>query len=203
MMEGWEAIDPGFDQPVENANAVFRTMLTAISHPGRSVPVPVDLTAPPPLLSSTAAILLALVDLDTAVWLEPGLDAPQVLAWLRFHSGCPLVTDPAAAAFAVVARTTELGRFAVGSAERPEMGATVICQVPGFDAGDSLVLTGPGIPDRAMLGVAGLATDFRRQWAANHALFPAGIDLVLAAPGHVVCLPRTTTIVEDQPCMSR
>jgi alpha-D-ribose 1-methylphosphonate 5-triphosphate synthase subunit PhnH len=203
MIPVTDAVDPGFAQPVENANAVFRTVLTAISHPGRILPVPVAPPAPPPLFASTAAVLLALADLDTAVWLQPGLDGPQVSTWLRFHCGCPLVEDPATATFAVVGGDAGLGRFAVGSAERPELGATVILQVPAFEAGDSLILAGPGIADRTTFHVTGLDTDFRRQWGANHALFPQGFDLVLTAPGHLASLPRTTAILEDQPCMSR
>ena len=34
--------------------------------------------------------------------------------------------------------------------------------------------------------------DFETQWAANHAMFPRGVDLLLGTPGHIVGLPRTT-----------
>ena len=44
------------------------------------------------------------------------------------------------------------------------------------------------------LSVRGLAADFVQQWAANHAGFPRGVDVFLAAQSQLVGLPRTTAI---------
>ena len=62
----------------------------------------------------------------------------------------------------------------------------------------TLRLAGPGISGHATLSVAGLPADIVDRLAANHALFPRGVDLVLAGPEGVAALPRTTrvTLVE-------
>jgi alpha-D-ribose 1-methylphosphonate 5-triphosphate synthase subunit PhnH len=44
--------------------------------------------------------------------------------------------------------------------------------------------------------VDGLPHDFAARWAANRALFPRGVDLVLCADDTLVALPRTTQISE-------
>ena len=61
-----------------------------------------------------------------------------------------------------------------------------------------LRLAGPGISGHAHLAVTGLPADIADRLAANHALFPRGVDLVLAGPTGVAALPRTTrvTLVE-------
>ena len=58
-------------------------------------------------------------------------------------------------------------------------------------------LPGPGIQDRSAIAVAGLAPAFTTQWSANHALFPRGVDVFLAAPQRIVGLPRTTRIEQE------
>ena len=41
---------------------------------------------------------------------------------------------------------------------------------------------------------APLPRHFVEQWKQNRARFPRGVDLVLAAPEGIACLPRTTRI---------
>ena len=59
-------------------------------------------------------------------------------------------------------------------------------------ANDAWHLRGPGIQEVAALQVDGLPDDFEAQWAANHGVFPRGVDLLLATADHIVGLPRTT-----------
>jgi alpha-D-ribose 1-methylphosphonate 5-triphosphate synthase subunit PhnH len=186
----------GFAEPVSDANATFRALLTAMSYPGRIVRLPVDVTAPAPLFPTTGAVLLALADLETPVWLAPGLDHAMVGAWLRFHCGCPLVPSRSAAAFAVASPTIDLDGFAIGTADSPEKAATVIVQVPELRSGEGVCLSGPGIAGETRLGAAGLDRSFWQATEANRQLFPQGIDLVLAAPDRLTCLPRTTLVRE-------
>lgn len=57
-----------------------------------------------------------------------------------------------------------------------------------------IILAGPGIKGHATLAVAGLPADIVARLAANRALFPRGVDLVLAGPEGVAALPRTTRV---------
>ncbi len=47
-----------------------------------------------------------------------------------------------------------------------------------------------------MLHVDGLPADFIAQWAANHALYPRGVDMVLCAGDRLCALPRSVQIGE-------
>jgi alpha-D-ribose 1-methylphosphonate 5-triphosphate synthase subunit PhnH len=44
--------------------------------------------------------------------------------------------------------------------------------------------------------VEGLAPGFVAEWAANHARFPRGIDLILCAGDRLAAFPRTLMIQE-------
>ena len=80
----------------------------------------------------------------------------------------------------------------IGTDDAPEEGATVIVQVPALGSGPALPLSGPGLSGPAVLRVDGLPTDFTDTWAANHALFPRGVDLILCAERDLTALPRMT-----------
>ena len=67
-------------------------------------------------------------------------------------------------------------------------------QVSSLAAGDNLLLQGPGIERAAMIAPQPLPRHFVEQWKQNHARFPRGVDLILAAPECIACLPRTTRI---------
>jgi alpha-D-ribose 1-methylphosphonate 5-triphosphate synthase subunit PhnH len=60
----------------------------------------------------------------------------------------------------------------------------------------TLLLEGPGIQTTSSLSVSRLPPHFIEQWRENRARFPRGVDLILAAPGAVACLPRTVKIRE-------
>ncbi|WP_158745396.1 phosphonate C-P lyase system protein PhnH [Acidisphaera sp. L21] len=182
---------PGFAQPVADAQSCFRAVLDAMSHPGRVLFAGVDLAAPSPLAPATAAVLLTLADAETPIWLEPA--AADAADWLRFHCGAMLV-EPGEAQFAVCLGLSSLAPFNWGTHEGPEASATLIVQIPSFDAGPRLRLSGPGlrVPETVRLGA--LPADFVDQWRANHAAYPRGIDLVLCAGSQLAALPRSITI---------
>ncbi len=84
----------------------------------------------------------------------------------------------------------------LGSLEEPERGATLILVVQALGRGGRLRLSGPGIEGERRVAVAGLAAewlDARRRWCA---LFPRGVDLVLADRDRALVLPRTTRVLE-------
>lgn len=193
-----DAIDlrPGFADPVMDAQSVFRIALDAMARPGRIGTVPDGLEPPAPLSVGAAAFCLALADHDTPIWLAPELRTAAALAFLRFHCGCPIVDDPADAAFAIAGGRTlpALDRFAIGDDAWPETSATVIVQVDGLAATGPLILTGPGIETRHRLAVDGLRDGVWDEWRANQTLFPCGVDLILVAGSRMAAVPRTTAV---------
>jgi alpha-D-ribose 1-methylphosphonate 5-triphosphate synthase subunit PhnH len=57
-----------------------------------------------------------------------------------------------------------------------------------------LIFEGPGIDGSTTFAPAPLPRHFVEQWKQNRARFPRGVDVVLAAPEGIACLPRTTRI---------
>jgi alpha-D-ribose 1-methylphosphonate 5-triphosphate synthase subunit PhnH len=197
-MEIIPAVEGGFADPVFNAQTVFRAVMDAMARPGRIVQLP-DLTAPPaPLMPAAAAVALTLCDNDTPVWLDPALAASRaVRGWLGFHAAAPVAQVPAEAHFVLVAHPAELiaiDNFAQGTQEYPDRSATLIFQLDSLFSGQKLRLEGPGIEAFATLAPAPMPRHFVEQWKGNRRRFPRGVDLVLAAPEGIACLPRTTRI---------
>ena len=193
-----QSIDGGFAEPVFNAQTVFRAIMDAMARPGTVQDLP-QLARPPAPLSATAgAVALSLCDNDTPVWLDPPLQAEAaVKAWLGFHTGAPLANTPADAHFALIANPKEMAAldgFAQGTQEYPDRSTTLILLVDDLASGPSLLLEGPGIEKTSMIAPPGMPRHFVEQWKQNNQRFPRGIDIILAAPGRLACLPRTTRI---------
>ncbi|MCY4592748.1 MAG: phosphonate C-P lyase system protein PhnH [Alphaproteobacteria bacterium] len=186
---------PGFGDPVADSQSVFREVLAAMSEPGTVRTVAVGLDAPAPLHPATAAVCLALMDFETPVWLDAVACTGAVRTWLRFHCGCPLVADPAAARFAVAAdpvKLPPLDGFAAGSEAYPDEGATLVLQVGSLDGGMPVTVTGPGIPGERSFGPEDVTRDFWHQRRALEDLFPQGLDLVFTSGVGLAALPRST-----------
>lgn len=186
---------PGFAEPVHDAQAAFRAALDALARPGRLQRLNRLAHAPAGLRPAAAALLLALADYETPLWLDA--QAQPAAPFLRFHTGAPLCEAPADAAFAVVgadAQLPALREFALGSDAQPERSTTVIVEVAALREGGPWRLSGPGIEREHRLTVEGLRPDFIAEWNALRALFPRGVDLLLTC-GETLCgLPRTTAI---------
>lgn len=190
----------GFDDPVFDAQMVFRAILDAMARPGVVREVPTLAAPPPPLGGTAGAILLALADGDTPVFLDASLaDAAAVREWVRFHCGAPIVEPPGECALAVVSDVSAMPTLSVfppGSPDYPDRSATVIVQIECLvDDPDGLTLRGPGIPRSRPTPAPRLPEEFRSMWLANQALYPRGVDIILAAPDAVAALPRTATFV--------
>lgn len=195
----------GFADPVHDAQQWFRTALMALARPCQPQAVLVRLPAgPAPFVPAVAAALLTLCDGETPLWLAPTYNTQAARAWVRFHTACPLTENPAEAAFAAAAGFGELpplATFAQGKPAWPDQSTTVLVAVPDVSgvpvpSGTNFAATGPGIRERASLALPSgvLPPDFDRYWAANNALFPLGVDMILLAPGHILGLPRTTRL---------
>jgi alpha-D-ribose 1-methylphosphonate 5-triphosphate synthase subunit PhnH len=190
-------VRPGLADPPLDSQRIFRSVLEALSRPGRIVDMPVEIQAPVPLHPATAAVSLTLLDFDTPLWLDEASARPEVVEWLKFHCGVPLASEPGAAQFAVVAeaeRMPGLDAFDAGTAEHPERSATVIVQVQALIGGTGRRLTGPGIAGEVRLDVAGVPATFWAWASDNHARFPRGIDVVLSAGRVLAALPRSTRV---------
>jgi alpha-D-ribose 1-methylphosphonate 5-triphosphate synthase subunit PhnH len=172
--------------------------MDAMARPGTVQPAKAETQPPQPLSPVAAAVALTLCDHDTPLWLDPALrQAPAAAGWLGFHTGAPLADTPADAHFALVADPASLialENFAQGTQEYPDRSTTLILQVTSLSSGDRLVLEGPGIDGSTTFAPGPLPRHFVEQWKQNRARFPRGVDLVLAAPEGIACLPRTTRI---------
>jgi alpha-D-ribose 1-methylphosphonate 5-triphosphate synthase subunit PhnH len=192
------ALEGGFAEPVFDAQSIFRMLMDAMARPGTVGRTVATTTPPAPLSPSAAAVLLTLCDFDTPVWIDAALSAGSGVAeWIRTQTGAEIVRDPALAAFAVVgdaATLPALERFAQGTQEYPDRSTTLVVQVPGFEGGERLQLAGPGVAGQAFAAPRGLPADFVERLEGNRALFPRGVDIVLAGADGVLCLPRTTRV---------
>jgi alpha-D-ribose 1-methylphosphonate 5-triphosphate synthase subunit PhnH len=189
----------GFDDPVGDSQAAFRAAMWALARPGRVEALATDLTPPAPLSPETAALVLALCDYETPLWLDAALAAvPEVADFLRFHTGAAILEEPGEARFAIISDPLEMPDFSAfpqGSPEFPDASATLIVQVAGFSDA-RFILKGPGIKGKTPFGAAPLPADFATRMAANRALFPREVDLLLVGPGGVAGLPRSVTVRE-------
>lgn len=192
-----ESLLPGFVDPVAESQRVFRAVLDAMSRPGTVVGLDRIPASPAPLDPAAAAVMLALADFETPVWLDAAADHPAVRQFIAFHCGCPITSDASGAVFAVLAepgRMPPLTSFAQGSDQYPDGSATLVLQVPSLSGGPDLRLTGPGIRDRAALAPQGLPAAFPGWLAENHATFPQGVDVIFACGSSIAALPRSTRL---------
>ena len=187
---------PGLANPSHDAQGLFRAILEATSHPGRIVSLPAAPVGPGRLSCAAAAYLLTLADRDTPVWLADEFDGPDVRDFLRFHAGTPLVTPRGDATFAVLGTATPqpFDGFSVGSDSYPDRAATLVIELPDLRGGPATAWRGPGIDGHASVALAALPESFWFDWAANHALFPCGVDLVFAAGTELCALPRSIAV---------
>jgi len=191
----------GFADPVTEAQQVFGAVMNALSRPGRPQALHTALEPPRPLTPELAAVALALADHEAPIWLDAELAAsPSVIAFLRFHTGATIVNDPGQAAFALIADPEQrlpIELFALGTAEYPDRSTTLIFAVSELSNAEGWGLEGPGIASRESLRASPWPRDLAAIVQANRTLFPRGLDVLLASPGRVVGLPRSTRIVEE------
>ena len=192
-------IAPGFSDPVFQSQAAFRALLAALSEPGTLQQVTSEITPPEGLATATATALLTLADYETPVWLPEALRNGPAGAWLRFHCGATLVDNPAEAAFAVIdgaAGEPKLSAFNLGTDQFPDRSTTVIVQVAGLEGGSTVTLAGPGIPGSRHIAPQGLRSGFTDELRENGALYPLGVDVLLAHGESLIGLPRSTQVQE-------
>ncbi|MDQ8731213.1 phosphonate C-P lyase system protein PhnH [Bradyrhizobium daqingense] len=191
-------LPPGFADKVLSAQSTFRSVMDAMARPGSVQRIVPMAGAPAAMMRGAAAIALTLFDHDTPLWLDARMaESAELVKWLKFHTGAPVVQDTSIASFALIsdgAALPPLERFALGTNEYPDRSTTLILQVDRLDSGRSFELRGPGIDGVATLQGSIKPFDLFERLRFNEALFPRGIDLVLVADDAVVAIPRTTRV---------
>ena len=185
---------PGFADPVAESQACFRAVLDAMARPGTLHQAGAGLTPPAPLGQAAAALLLTLVDGETRLALGAGFEAAA--PWIGFHCGTVPDAVAAEAQFVLCDSLPDLAMLGTGSDEMPESSATLILQLGALGRGRRFVFSGPGLARPAEFLAEGLPADFAARWAANHALYPRGVDIILCAGTTLAALPRSLRILE-------
>ncbi|KAF1025453.1 MAG: Alpha-D-ribose 1-methylphosphonate 5-triphosphate synthase subunit PhnH [Pseudomonas sp.] len=190
-------LQPAFVDPVLDAQRGFRAALKALAEPGLIQ----SLTAAPTLeglAPATYALCLALLDVDTPLWLAPSFDTPLIRANLAFHCGCPFTERREDAAFALLGEPDllDLSGFASGNDRYPDQSCTLLVQLTDLEAGRALSWRGPGINKQRRVHLP-VPPVFWQERLRREA-FPRGLDVIFAAGNHLVGLPRSTRIAEER-----
>jgi alpha-D-ribose 1-methylphosphonate 5-triphosphate synthase subunit PhnH len=142
-----------------------------------------------------------LLDFETPFWLDATLAAaPDVDGWLKFHTGAPRTADSVSAAFAFAAKPATLpgfDAFDLGSIEYPDRSTTLVLEVETLTDGDAFHLSGPGIKESRSLAAVPLPAEFADRMAANRALFPRGVDILLTCGRRLAALPRSVQLTRS------
>ena len=189
-------LQPAFVDPVLDAQRGFRAALKALAEPGFIQHLP---SAPrlDGLAPATYALCLALLDVDTPLWLAPGFDTPLIRANLAFHCGCPLTLTREDAVFALLgeADLLDLSGFDHGNDRYPDQSCTLLVQLTDLEAGRSLAWRGPGIKAQRRVNLpVPHAFWLERQ---RRDAFPRGLDVLFSAGHHLIGLPRSSRVAEE------
>lgn len=187
-------VQPGFDDPVLDAQDCFRKVLDAMSRPGRIAALDLS-SAPAPLNLASAGLALTLIDYDTPVFLSSKMQINAVIAWLRFHCSAPITDDPKEAAFAILAEDDSwpaIDDFNPGDAKYPDRSTSLIIQLSSLSTGPQVTLQGPGIESQEIIRPAGLPASFWAERTENVSEFQLGVDCYLTSENRLIGLPRTT-----------
>ena len=185
--------ESGFAIPALSAQRVFRTVLSALAEPGRILALDPSCVPPRAVDPAAAAIILALCDADTPLWLSPAI--AQAADFFRFHAGAPIVSAASDALF-LLAPSLErpsLATLRAGTPDYPDHSATMILAVDRL-CDHGWRLSGPGIADTREFLPQPLDDGFAAEWQHNHAAYPLGIDVIFVARDRVAALPRSTRL---------
>lgn len=191
-------LQPAFTDPVLDAQRSFRAALKALAGPG--IAQTLNAAHQPPALSgldsATHALCLALLDLDTPVWLAPAFDTPAIRANLSFHCGCPIVSERQNARFALLDASVaqDLAGFDLGNDRYPDQSCTLLIQLPALDGGQPLSWSGPGIEQQNRVALP-LDKHFWTERSSRND-FPRGLDVFFLAGSQMLGLPRSTRVQE-------
>jgi len=187
-------VQPGFADPVLDAQACFRKVLDALSRPGRIEALSIA-NAPAPLNLASSGLALTLMDYDTPIYLSASLSNDAVISWIRFHCNAPITTNPKEASFAILAEGDEwphIDDFNPGDAKYPDTSTSLVIQLTSLQDGPAVTLKGPGIKTTETINPQHLPVSFWEDRASNVADFQLGVDVYFTSDNRVIGLPRTT-----------
>lgn len=192
---------PGFQDLIHDSQSTFKVLLNALSRPGTTRQITAKLTPPLGLNIACAAACLTLFDLETQIWLQPGLKK-EVQDWLLFHTNCRFTEDTRQADFAVVSNLhnlPDLSQFKQGTPVYPEDSTTLLITIGRQEldvpSGKYPILSGAGIDGQITMGI-NLPNSFWQQWQQNHESYPLGVDVYFLFDREVIGLPRTSYIFD-------
>jgi alpha-D-ribose 1-methylphosphonate 5-triphosphate synthase subunit PhnH len=181
-------LEGGFANLSYDAAHAFRAALQAMARPGQIETL--DMARPPtPCSAAAGALILALCDTTTPIYLAPSHDDAGLRAWIAFHTGAPLVA-PEAAMFALGTwgALCPVDRFAIGTSAYPDRAATLIVEMAVLEA-KGAPLRGPGIKERAALSLPEITA-----FQDNRRRFPLGFDCYFTCGDRLAGLPRSTHV---------
>lgn len=186
---------PEFRAAQNASRDIFRSVLDAWSRPGRVCDLPTRSDGMLPVLLP----VMALADIRSKVSFV-GFD-DEIARLASRVTGAALV-GPADADFVVVTAVslspTTVASARVGSAERPEDGATLLVAVDDLrpaPTGSGIVVTGPGSSAGTWFQADGVDVDALVELDRRNDAYPAGIDLTLVdGRGRLVGVPRSNRI---------
>ena len=186
---------PGFSNPILDSQAVYSTLMSAMSEPAKVFELNKYCDGPQGLYPTTAAIALTLFDNDTKIFHTSSLDDAQ--DWVRFHCSAPSTQQEHNADYAIVSKAShvlDFSKLAIGTPEYPERSTTLIFEVESLEDGACFEARGPGIENIHLFSVKGIHEECEEVVTNNHGLFLQGLDCILVSSTSILCLPRTTKL---------
>ncbi|WP_285423500.1 phosphonate C-P lyase system protein PhnH [Pseudomonas sp. efr-133-TYG-103a] len=189
-------LQPAFADPVLDSQRSFRAALKALAGPGVAQSL-LSAQTPPHLeglAAASHAMCLALLDVDTPLWLAPAFDTQAIRANLTFHCGCPIVSDRQNARFALLddSQLHDLSGFDLGNDRYPDQSCTLLIQLPSLQGGRQVALRGPGIENQNHVSLPLQEAFWEERDSRND--FPRGIDVFFLAGSELMGLPRSTQV---------
>lgn len=192
-------VQPGLNNPVYDAQGIFRLLLKSMAEPGLIARLDDVPEFPVGLNPASYAVALALFDQDTRIHLCNSLQQDEIKHSLRFHTAADLVADPAMADFVICdeADRPNLDCLNVGTEAYPDQSCTLIIQCESFFKGIIYRASGPGIETSRKIRCSGFNGTLFHQRETLMSQFPLGIDLILTCGREFFCIPRTTRLIVE------
>jgi alpha-D-ribose 1-methylphosphonate 5-triphosphate synthase subunit PhnH len=189
-------IIPGFPSPVNDAQKIFRGLLTAMSEPGTLIRIGTLVHPPGTLNKAGYAIALTLLDRGSSLYLSPSLSQDEIIATLGFH--CQVICNQQYSlvdfAFCSEHDWPALNALKIGTEAYPDQSTTLVIQCDSFERGPTLTASGPGIETTQTIRCSAFNGDLLSQREQLNQMQPLGIDMIFTCDHRFFCLPRTTEI---------